>query len=469
MSKRAIAVRKTHVKGMGNKVIPRYGRRCLGKGIYVSNDSRKTRLNNTDLVISGSGGGKTGCIVYPQLKTLNDSSLIVADSKNMLHRMFKEELEKKGYKVLVLDFVNPKQSCLYNPLRFVRRDDDGNYNEMDIMKISAALLPQQDKNEPFWETQGRAVLDFFISYCLSVLPEEDHNMYAVTRLYHAFTKEMGESGFIGWIESHPGSFTANRYEKIKNMKIADKTWSSILSFVNVALYPFDVALLHHIFDPDLYKVDEEDAECCEIEGLDEDDFSYEVCPPPVTDLTFREEIDIEALGKEKTVVFLNISDTDHSLDCLVNLFYSQALQTLVSVADRQPDGRLEMPCRIIFDDFASGTRIEDFDKVISIVRSRDIWVTMCIQSLSQLESLYSKPQALTIINNCDHLIYMGCNDLETAIFIGTRAGKVPEEILSLDRAKEYFIESGKKAILVDKIPPYSYSGDEDDLQNPQPV
>ena len=224
MTKKTTVTKKKPVirirKGAVTKVPPRYGRRCLGKGVYVSNDSRITNLNNSDLVISGSGGGKTGCIVYPQLKTLEDSSLIVADSKNMLHRMFKEELEKKGYKVHVLDFVNPEQSCLYNPLRYVRKDKDGNYNEMDIMKISAALVPDLDKNEPFWEIQARAVLDFFISYCLCALPEEDHHMYAVSRLYRSFTKEMGESGFIGWIESHPLSFTANRYGQIKSMQTA---------------------------------------------------------------------------------------------------------------------------------------------------------------------------------------------------------------------------------------------------------
>ena len=171
----------------------------------------------------------------------------------------------------------------------------------------------------------------------------------------------------------------------------------------------------------------------------------------------REELSIESVGKEKTVVFLNISDTDHSIDSLVNLFYTQALQTLVSEADKNDNGQLTIPCRIIFDDFAAGTIIPDFDKVISVIRSRDIWVSILLQSLSQLSSLDSHAQSLTIQNNCDHIIYMGSNDLGSAEYIGTRAGKVPEEILAMDRTKEYFIEGGKKAILVDKVPPYSYS------------
>ncbi len=434
VKKRALALAKsTAAQSMDTATKARYAHRCLGKGIYVSNDTRVTHLNNNDIIVGSAGSCKTGSVVYPQLKTLGDSSLIVADSKNMLHRMFRDELKSKGYRVRVLDFVNPEQSCMYNPLDYVRQEADGAYNEIDIMKISRSLIPDTlDAHDPFWAISGRAVLEFFISYTLAALPEEDHNMYTVSRLYHAFSKDkdMGDLGFIDWIEDHPGSLVANRYAQIKGMQHADKMWSSILGFVNVALYPFDVAILHHIFETDMHS-DREDA-----------------------------ELDLASLGREKTVLFLNISDTDHSLDSLVNLFYTQALQTLVSEADKQENGQLTVPTRIIFDDFAAGTVIPDFDKVISVIRSRDIWATILIQSFSQLDSLYSASQSLTIQNNCDHMIYMGSNDLISAEYIGTRAGKVPEEILSMDRSKEYFIEGGKKAILVDKVQPYSYTEDD---------
>ena len=460
----------------------RYGYRCLGKGIYVSNDTRVTHLNSNDLVIGATGSSKTGSIVYTQLKMLDDSSLIVADSKNMLHRMFRDELEEKGYKVRVLDFVDPKQSCLYNPLDYVRQNEYGSYNETDIMKISRSLIPDKlSADDPFWAISGRAVLEFFISYTLSALPKEDHNMYTVCRLYRAYNEEMGEAAFIDWIERHPRSFAANRFSQIKAMKRADKMWASILGFVNTALYPFDIEILHHIFDPDMKENDwEDDFEsfdlCMNDDYYEEEDFITEdegylnveehptASPSDGEDQTevvgeTRDTLSLETLGKEKTVVFLNISDTDHSLDSLVNLFYTQALQTLVTEADKNETGQLEVPCRIMFDDFAAGTVIPDFDKMISVIRSRDIWVSINIQSLSQLESLYSPAQSLTIQNNCDHIVYMGSNDLSSAEYIGTRAGKVPEVILAMDRTKEYYIEGGKKAVLVDKVPPYSYTND----------
>ena len=437
------------------KKATRYGYRCLGKGIYVSNDTKKTGLNNNCLVIGGSGSGKSGSIVYPQLKTLSDSSLIVADTKNMLHRMFKDELEKKGFKVRVLDFVNPEGSCRYNPLDYVRMNPDGTYNELDIMKISSSLIPDKfDRSEPFWPISARAVLDFFIAFTLSALPEEDHDMYSVCRLYRLYNSENGELAFAEWLEDNPGSFAANRYAMIKNMKTADKTFSSILAFCNVALYPFDCSALRPIFSfGDFFFSSVE-------EDIDDLFLPYDV-PTPIDTMTVepeeRDELSLTDLAREKTVVFLNVSDTDHSLDNLVNLFYSQALQTLISEADKQENGKLPVPCHIIFDDFASGTVLNSFDKIISVIRSRDLWVSIMIQSLSQLESLYSHANSLTIINNCDHIIYMGSNDMESAEFVAMRANKVVENVLSMDRTKEYFIEGGKKAVLVDKVPPYSYS------------
>ena len=98
---------------------------------------------------------------------------------------------------------------------------------------------------------------------------------------------------------------------IKPLKAADKMWVSFLAFINLALFPFDITELRHIFHP---------SKAHGARG--------------------REELNIASLGREKTVVFLNISDTDRSLDPLVNLFYTQALQTLVTEADKQENGQL---------------------------------------------------------------------------------------------------------------------------------
>ena len=75
--------------------------------------------------------------------------------------------------------------------------------------------------------------------------------------------------------------------------------------------------------------------------------------------------------------------------------------------------------------------------------------------MTQLEAMYTHAEALTIVNNCDHLLYLGCQDMETAEFIGCRAFKPADSVLCLPRDKAILITNGEKAAVVDKIKPYS--------------
>jgi len=152
---------------------------------------------------------------------------------------------------------------------------------------------------------------------------------------------------------------------------------------------------------------------------------------------------------------VNISDTDRAYDKIVNLFYAQALQVLCKAADANPNGRLDVPVRIIMDDFAASAVIPDFDKTISVIRSRDISVSIILQSLTQLESMYSHPAATTIINNCDHLLYLGSQDVKTAEYVAYKALCAPEEVMCMRRDKVYILTNSERAKLADKIIPYS--------------
>lgn len=139
---------------------------------------------------------------------------------------------------------------------------------------------------------------------------------------------------------------------------------------------------------------------------------------------------------------------------MVNIFHTQVLQCLCSEADEKEDGRLPVPVRIIMDDFASSAKIEDFAKTISVIRSREISVSLIIQSLSQLYSMYGN-DADTIIENCDHHLILGTVNRQTAEYVGTRALKTPEKIMCMPSDCAYLLEKGKQAELVKKIRPYS--------------
>ncbi len=391
--------------------------RILAENVSVSNDTKATGLNNNDMIIGSSGSGKTGGYVIPNLQNIS-GSMVVSDTKGQLCRMFKNELKKKGYAVYTLDLVDPLRSCGFNPLSGIRRYANGRYREQDVLTLANTIMPTLDRYDPFWEKAAAGYLAFLIAYAMEVLDPEEQNMVSICKLHHAFIRPGGNLSFLQWSERNPDTFAARKYREINSSSNAEKMWSSIMEFANRALEPYEFEEARHIFEnPDCF--------------------------------------DIRSLGRKKTVLFLNVSDTDRTFDHLVNVFYTQALQLLCSEADAAPDGRLKVPVRIIMDDFAASARIPDFDKVISVIRSREISVSLILQSMTQLESMYSHAEATTIVNNCDHLIYLGSQDLETAQFIGCRAYKTPESVLCMPRDKAILMTNGEKAVLVDKIKPYS--------------
>ena len=139
------------------------------------------------------------------------------------------------------------------------------------------------------------------------------------------------------------------------------------------------------------------------------------------------------------------------MDKLVNLFYTQAFQALCRSADRDyADHRLPILVRFMLDDFAAGTVIPYFDNLISVIRSREISVSIVIQSLTQLEGLYGAAAATTIINNCDNCLYLGGQDVHTAKFISEKVNRPANTILTLPLGSAYLFTRGQPAKEVKK-------------------
>ena len=80
-------------------------------------------------------------------------------------------------------------------------------------------------------------------------------------------------------------------------------------------------------------------------------------------------------------------------------------------------------------------------------------VSLIIQSLSQLEALYSPSRAKTILNNCDHLLYLGGQDVETAAFIGKKANKPTSDILNMPLGSVWLFTRGQSPQQVRKYTP----------------
>ena len=394
--------------------------RILCKDHFIDNDTWVTGLNNNDCIIGPSGAGKTRGYVLPnilQCAMQGSESLIVTDTKGNLRQMTEPVLREHGYQVVEIDFHDCANSpCGYNPLMYIRRDKQRNcYNEQDIMQVAAILSPVHTTHDPFWELSARMALAAMIGYVLEYLPHKEHNLNSVIRLM----REMGTGKFDSLMDEvcviAPDSFTAVQYQMLKNVQGSQKTYSSILAFIAEKLSPFSFNGVQKMFTND-------------------------------------RQLYIQNIGDRKTAVFLNVSDTDRSMDALVTLFYTQTLQVLCAHADRQPNSRLRIPVRLIMDDFSAGAAgcVPDFDQIMSVIRSREISVSIILQSLSQLEAVYGHHKAITIINNCDHLLYLGGQDVETAKYISVKANKSVHTILDMPLDHAWLFTRGSKAQEVEK-------------------
>ena len=395
------------------------GERILAQGEYISNNTFRTRRNNNDLVIGPTGSGKTRYYVKPNLLNASES-LVVTDTKGSLYKELGPALRKAGYNVLLLDMTDPAHSIGYEPLDFVRYDEERDeYNQEDIMTLSDALYGlDQTSKDPYWDEAGKGLYRSIVAGVLEMTVKEDHNIRSVRKLFElvkANGKRGDKSEYMSLMERlksrDPDSYAASQYMSVISESV-DTTSNCIRMMVGNKLAQLASR---------------------EIEEL----------------LCKEERIDILQLAKEKTALFVTISDMDRSQDMLANLFYTQALQTLCRYADKEcEDHCLPIPVRFILDDFATNARIPDFDKMISVIRSRGIAVSIILQSQTQLERMYGLEAATTILNGCDTLLYLGGQDLSTARYIGSRVNRTDFQILNMPLDQAWLLQRGLEPRLV---------------------
>ena len=157
--------------------------RILAQNQYMSNDTHATGLNNNDLIVGPSGAGKTRGYVMPNIMQANES-MVIADTKNSLYVTMGGYLRRHGCEVVNIDLTDTLHSDGYNPLDYIRYDH-GKYNEQDILTLCAALVPLENSKEPYWERSARTLLASLVGYVLESLPQEEHTLEYVLKLFTA--------------------------------------------------------------------------------------------------------------------------------------------------------------------------------------------------------------------------------------------------------------------------------------------
>lgn len=387
----------------------------IAQGCEYSLNDYSTRLNNNVVVVGGSGTGKTRTIVT---RNVLDAvgSYIIFDPKGTLYKKCGKHLKNKGHNIVLLDFANPGRGGHYNPLDVVR-------TPRDVMKISDILVDEAasvgTRADPFWDKITRTYINALMGYLLETdsLPR---TIKSVLKLMHE-----GERGG----EDDKDSPLNKRFGKLREEN--PESWA-VSQFDNANTSPYKT------YDTIRTTLA---AKFCTLDS------------PELEEMMKRSDIDFRSIALEKTAVFATVSDTDRSMDMLVNLFITQAMQELCGFADNEcEDGRLPVPVRFILDDFATNCRITDFPRIISTIRARSISTMIMLQSEAQLAQYYGIDYK-TIISNCDTYVYLGGNDVETANSISRRCNKPMTQILNMPVGSCWVFRRGSAPVYTATNPP----------------
>ena len=394
----------------------------IARGIKYSLDDIATKRNNNVLAVGASGTSKTRSYVIPNIIEAS-GSYVISDPKGTLYLEYGEYLKNKGYRVCLLDFRNINHSSRYNPLDYVKTDED-------ILKLATAMLGAVSSRDndiyKYWELSGAYLLAAVISYVKNELEEKYHN---IGYIYRAISTRYIRVMYSNLLEEflHDIDRFYNEDEDVKvlmeDMKYGMRFCGDELiryaknkGYVDVKMDGYFKFLnLYHPtsasrFFSQLIDGADKTMSCIYMQA---NSALQMYSSDKMIKLTKKSDFNFRDLGQRKMALFVTCSDTDRSMDSFVSLFYSQCLQELCGYADNDcRNGRLPMPVRFFLDDFATNFKIVDFDKIIAMIRSRGISANIIIQDLHQLKTCY-KDAAETIINNCDTILYLGGNDYDT--------------------------------------------------------
>ncbi len=327
-------------------------------------------------VIGSSGSGKTRFWLTPQLLQAH-SSYVVVDPKGGTLDQCGRFLQREKYKVRVFNSIDFSKSMHYNPLAYIK-------TESDVLKFVTALIANTKgdgkEGDEFWTKAETLLYCALVAYIVFEGPEEERNMNTLVEMINSMEvreddetfKNAVDYMFDGLERRSPQHFAVRQYKKYK--LASGKTAKSILISCGARLAPFDIPQLREIM-------------------------SYD-------------ELELDRLGDEKSALFFLISDTDTTYNFLVALAFSQMFNLLCERADNTYGGRLPYHVRVLWDEAANTGQVPGLEKIVAVIRSREISLTLFYQAMSQCKALY-KDHSETIMGNMDSIVFLGGREAST--------------------------------------------------------
>ena len=327
-------------------------------------------------IIGSSGSGKTRFWLTPQLLQAH-SSYVCVDPKGGVLNQVGDFQQKRGYKIKVFNSMDFSKSMHYNPMAYIK-------NEADILKFVDTLIANTKgdgkEGDPFWTKAETLLYCALIAYIIFEGAPADRNMNTLVDMISGMEVKEDDEDFLnpvdymfmGLEKRKPDCFTVKQYKKYK--LASGKTAKSILISCGARLAPFDIPQLREIM-------------------------SYV-------------EMELDRIGDRKTAVFFTISDTTPTYNFLVALAFSQMFNLLCERADNVHGGRLPHHVRVLWDEAANTGQVPQLEKLVAVIRSREVSLCLFYQQLAQCKAIYDK-HAETILGNMDSVVFLGGREAST--------------------------------------------------------
>ena len=350
-----------------------------GTEFLTMNTRPKNPANARNLnacVIGSSGSGKTRFWLTPQLLQAH-SSYVCVDPKGGTLDQCGRFLQRQGYKVRVFNSIDFSRSMHYNPLAYIK-------TESDVLKFVTALIANTKgdgkEGDEFWTKAETLLYCALVSYIVFEGPEEERNLNTLVEMINSMEvreddetfKNAVDYMFDGLEKRNPQHFAVRQYKKYK--LASGKTAKSILISCGARLAPFDI--------------------------------------PQLREVMAYDELELDRIGDRKTAAFFIISDTTQTYNFLVALAFSQMFNLLCERADNVHGGRLPHHVRVLWDEATNTGQVPQLEKIVAVIRSREISLTLFYQQLAQCKAIYDK-HAETILGNMDSVIFLGGREAST--------------------------------------------------------
>ena len=365
---------------------------CATGGIPIISDGSTAYVDGSDthtLVFGATGAKKTRLIGMPLINILilSGESFIATDPKGELFERTSGVAEDKGYKTIVLDFRNLKNSDLWNPLALIYDYyHNGEKDEAIAMMndlIRTMTEPQrQGAEDLYWVELGCAHALANLLFFIETASQQEANLLNYANFCTAMSSPDGAEELSRYVAD--GSLASINLKNVLTNKTAPKAFAGVASTITAMLRPFII----------------QKTLCQVLSGS-----SFE----------------LKDIGREKTAIYIVVPDEKTTLHFLVTTFIKQAYESMIYNAQLETTHSLPVRLNFVLDEFCNIPSIPDMTSMISAGRSRNMRFFLFVQSLGQLRSMYGE-DAETIKGNCENWVFLTSREQELLVEIHNLCG-----------------------------------------------